>query len=105
MYGRVITFAVAVVVGLGAVVDGTVVDDVVGTVVDGMVGAVVGEVVGAEGADDDPPVGVVTAALDVPCCESEQPTATIDRALNPSHTERNPTRAGCPEWARVASSR
>jgi hypothetical protein len=88
-------FALAVVVELGTVVGSTVVDDVVSTVVVDVVDTAVDEVVGAEGADDDPPVDVVTAALDVVCCESEQPTATIDRALNPIHAERNPTRADC----------
>ena len=104
MYGRAMRFAVGVVVGLGVAVGGTVVDDVVRTIVDGVVGTVVDDVVGAERAEDDPPVDVVTAALDVPWCESEQPTATIERALNPSHTERNPTRADCPEWRDDAST-
>jgi len=75
-------------VGLLAVVDDTVMDDVVGTVVDA--------VVGAEVADGDPSVGLATTVLDVARCESEHPIATIARVVNPSHNERKPTRAECP---------
>jgi len=57
---------------------------------------VVGTVVGAEVADGDPSVGLATTVLDVARCESEHPIATIARVMNPSHTERNPTRADCP---------
>jgi hypothetical protein len=96
MYGRVIRFAVAVaVVGLGAVIGGTAVDDVVGTVVDEVVRTVVDEVVAFDATDDDRPVDATTEVLGMACCVSEQPTGIIARAVN-SHTERNPTRADCP---------
>lgn len=69
-------------------------DDVVSAVVDDVVGTVVDEVVETEEADDDP--SVATTVLDVDCCESEQLTATIARAVSPSHTERNPTPSRLP---------
>jgi hypothetical protein len=86
----------APIVELLALVDDTVMDDVVGGVVD--------EVVGTEEADDDPSVDVATTVLDVSCCESEQLTATIARAVSPSHIERNPTRRDCPNWVGIAST-
>ena len=106
IYGRVMRFAVAVavVVGLGVVVGSSVVDDVVGTVVDVVgtvvddaVGTVVDEVLAVEAADDDGPVDATTEVLGVACRVSEQPAEITAMAVNPRHTERNRTRADCPD--------
>jgi hypothetical protein len=96
MYGRVMRFGVVVVVGMGAVVGSTVVEGDVGTVVDEVVGTVVDDEVAVVAADDDRPVDATTEVLGVARWVPEQPTEITARAVNPSHTERNPTQADCP---------